>query len=537
MTGLTKNVGTRDTSSVDYKLAIGNSGTSGSRKENSQLAATLQNYAETMLSEEMPQPAISLLTSALMVDPGRISLIHKIGQCLERCGNKDDAGCCYRGSLPDSINEQYFNSSELGKKVKPALACDSVEYLHAFGSEKIDLKPPVRNETGKQYRQFDYPATQARETFCTVANNGSIWFDGYNTLALDCEDHIIEEQLKGNEFPCYHAIKVTEARRLDGTVCFLDGRSSKIYYHWILDILPKLGVMEKAGIELAGIDYFLVTATSAFQLDTLRALGVREEQIIFDRNTFLYQADKLIVPCLRNDLGERIHYAMGVGLGSWIPAYLQSKFGPRRSERGDSQLPSDTAIDTASDTATDTMITDDPDKPVKVYISRSARGSRNIANEPDMIEALQSRGFTKVEFERLTVVQQAELMSRAEIVVGVHGAGFTNLTFCKPGTRVIEIFGDYIVPCYWALSAVAGLEYAQFMAKSVDETSNNSGTDSALETANPGQRVAVLRDMEIDIDVEAFIDYLDLTHGDTPPGDTTGDSFPGAVAGGSAVSA
>ena len=114
MTGLTKKVGTRDTSSVDYKLAIGNSGTSGSRKENSQLAATLQNYAETMLSEEMPQPAISLLTSALMVDPGRISLIHKIGQCLERCGNKDDAGCCYRGSLPDSINEQYFNSPELG---------------------------------------------------------------------------------------------------------------------------------------------------------------------------------------------------------------------------------------------------------------------------------------------------------------------------------------------------------------------------------------------------------------------------------------
>ena len=256
-------------------------------------------------------------------------------------------------------------------------------------------------------------------------------------------------------------------------------------------------------------------------MDTLKAFGVREDQIIFDRATPLYQADKMIVPSLQNDLGERIYRAMGVGLGSWIPDFLRSNLGSKQSELSGSQLTSDARN------------SNDPDKPLKVYISRSSRGSRNIANEPAMIEALQSRGFTTVEFERYSVVEQAELMSRAEVVVGVHGAGFTNLTFCKPGTRVVEIFGDYIVPCYWALSGVAGLRYAQFMAKSVV-----SSDSTGLETVNPGQRVAVLRDMEIDIDVEAFIEFLDATLNDTLPGNAmSGDSLPGFSAGGSAVSA
>ena len=520
MTGL-KNNAVASNVSLNSTSASGNSGMANLRMGKSKLAVSLQSYAETLLSDGMPESAISLLTAALMADPGRVSLIHKIGQCLEAVGNEKDAASCYRGSLPDCINERYFHSSDLAKLVKSANTCEKVEYLQAFAAEKMDLEAPIRNQTTNNYAQFNYQTTEARETFCTVATNGSVWFDGFNTLALDCDCHIIREQLKGNEFSSYHAMKLAEACHLDGTVCFLDGRSSKIYYHWILDILPKFGVLEKAGIQISDIDYFLVTATSTFQLDTLKAFGVREDQIIFDRATPLYQADKMIVPSLQNDLGERIYRAMGVGLGSWIPDFLRSNLGSKQSELSGSQLTSDARN------------SNDPDKPLKVYISRSSRGSRNIANEPAMIEALQSRGFTTVEFERYSVVEQAELMSRAEVVVGVHGAGFTNLTFCKPGTRVVEIFGDYIVPCYWALSGVAGLRYAQFMAKSVV-----SSDSTGLETVNPGQRVAVLRDMEIDIDVEAFIEFLDATLNDTLPGNAmSGDSLPGFSAGGSAVSA
>lgn len=110
-----------------------------------------------------------------------------------------------------------------------------------------------------------------------------------------------------------------------------------------------------------------------------------------------------------------------------------------------------------------------------------------------------------MEFENLSIQEQAELMSGAEVVVGVHGAGFTNLSFCQAGTKVVEIFGDYIVPCYWALSTVAGLDYAQFMAESAIPEHTHSD--------NPGAKVTVLRDSEIYVDAQCFSLYLDTLLG------------------------
>ena len=34
---------------------------------------------------------------------------------------------------------------------------------------------------------------------------------------------------------------------------------------------------------------------------------------------------------------------------------------------------------------------------------------------------------------------QVKIFSNAEIVIGLHGAAFANLCFCKPGTKVFEL--------------------------------------------------------------------------------------------------
>ena len=36
-------------------------------------------------------------------------------------------------------------------------------------------------------------------------------------------------------------------------------------------------------------------------------------------------------------------------------------------------------------------------------------------------------------------MEQVELFSNAEFIVGLHGSGFANLAFCRPNTKVVEM--------------------------------------------------------------------------------------------------
>ncbi|OED42356.1 hypothetical protein AB833_06805 [Chromatiales bacterium (ex Bugula neritina AB1)] len=439
--------------------------------ENYKLSSRLVNFAEELIQSNCLDSAKSLICSALVMAPGRSALIHKLGEIYDREGNLEAAGLCFRGVIPDAANEQYFQSSQLSGKRLPAEQCVSVQKLMAEQAEQISLSTPERNTTDKYYRQFERPHTESRENFVTVAVNGAIWFDGFNTLALDSERNIITDVVKGNEYSAYSASIVEAAVSLDGTACFLDGRSSSIYYHWMLDILPKLHILQKSGIALDSIDYFVVQARSGFQFETLKHCGIPKNKIhVIEGPVQHVKASRMIFPQLRNDLGERVYWGLGLGLGSWAPEYLKKVF----------------------------LSADIKQSGRRIYISRAARGTRNIRNECVLISELEKRNFEVVSFEDYSVPEQAQLMAQSEMVVGVHGAGLTNLCFCHEGTRVIEIFGEYIVPCYWSLAAVKKLRYFQYMA-----TSDFPVVD------NPGQQVDKLREMELIVDIDDFMETVD----------------------------
>ena len=89
------------------------------------------------------------------------------------------------------------------------------------------------------------------------------------------------------------------------------------------------------------------------------------------------------------------------------------------------------------------------------------RFTRRIENEDEVLATLRPLGFDVVDPGTLSVAEQVLLFAEAEMVVGAHGAGLTNIAFCSPGATVIELFpADYVNVCYWALaSAVEGLWY------------------------------------------------------------------------------
>ena len=96
----------------------------------------------------------------------------------------------------------------------------------------------------------------------------------------------------------------------------------------------------------------------------------------------------------------------------------------------------------------------------KVYAARSASGVRRIANEAAVDALLEAAGFEKVYFEQLTFLEQVALMSETSVLLGMHGAGMTNMLFLPPGATVIEMLNaDYGDPCYFRLASCLGVPY------------------------------------------------------------------------------
>jgi len=96
-----------------------------------------------------------------------------------------------------------------------------------------------------------------------------------------------------------------------------------------------------------------------------------------------------------------------------------------------------------------------------IYVARTDTTNRVLANEADLIDALAGLDVVPVIPGSLTVAEQINLFANADLVIGAHGAGMSNIAFCKPGTVVYELHAShYLNPCMNRLAQAADLAYA-----------------------------------------------------------------------------
>ncbi|MEO1145641.1 MAG: glycosyltransferase 61 family protein [Cyanobacteria bacterium J06638_22] len=222
-------------------------------------------------------------------------------------------------------------------------------------------------------------------------------------------------------------------KSIDGTVAILSGLSNSVYFHWMLDVLPRLEMLRQAEVDLATVDYFLVDSDRPFQRQTLERLGIPLEKTLAPADVPHLEARSLLLPSFPASI-------------SWMPEwsldFLRRTF-----------LPCD-----RQDTAAA------PHR--RLYITRAKAGVRRLINEAHLIAALEPWGFEVVDLEQFSVVEQAQLFAEAAIILTVHGSGLTNLVFCQPGTTVIELFAPYYVyPCYWLVASWRNLRYSYLLGQ------------------------------------------------------------------------
>jgi capsular polysaccharide biosynthesis protein len=86
------------------------------------------------------------------------------------------------------------------------------------------------------------------------------------------------------------------------------------YFHWLFGLLPRIHLIERAGLT---VDKFYVECKTKFQKETLRILGYLDEQLINADQVDFVSAARLIIPSLPGVPGI---------MPAWACNYLRQKF-------------------------------------------------------------------------------------------------------------------------------------------------------------------------------------------------------------------
>lgn len=341
----------------------------------------------------------------------------------------------------------------------------AIRALIKFDSYKIEIKEPVLNNLKQKILFTSLQNHLIPEQFILKLLNGRVW--GVNGAIISKDDVFIcdvsrEFGVKENskDHSIFNIAFQKKTTKVKGNIAVVSTAGCNVYYHWILDVLPRL-IMLKETDFWNDIDFFVVNYTGlSFQKETLEFLGVDESKIIRSNNNwdFHIEAEVLFTTSLSSKLNEINKFQCEL-LRKYFITENTTKENSRKIER--------------------------------IYISRKHAGNRLVVNEVELVEYLYKYGFTMVEMEHLSVAEQINLFNNAQIVIGPHGSAFTNIIFCKPGSTLIDIMpSSNIVSCFYGIALHLNINYFAFIDEAIS-------IDASFQHDN------------IKVDLKQFIPFLE----------------------------
>lgn len=258
---------------------------------------------------------------------------------------------------------------------------------------------------------------------CFIINNGILYTDLVENVSIISNNNLIP----GANFQKINNILVDDDKNISlvkGTprirkkinktvVSLIQDASGKNYAHWLLDILPKLEILNKT-ISIDTVDYFLLPELKYnFQFQTLKILGIPSEKILNSKFHRHIKAKKLIIIDHPWYSKGSIHDEM-INIHEWSIKWLRNVF----LKLGDTKT-----------------------KNLKLFIDRSDSifNHCQLINASDVWNLLEKNGFQKLKLSSINFQEQVNLFNSADTIVGAHGAGLANTIFSKAHTKIIEI--------------------------------------------------------------------------------------------------
>ena len=190
------------------------------------------------------------------------------------------------------------------------------------------------------------------------------------------------------------------------------------YYHWTVECLVRVRLLERYGAETGVYPTLLVPSNCAsWMTESLDIIDYNGKIACFGEG--IATVDTLVIPTFPDPIPAECF---------WLHDRMREN-GLGDYERGD-----------------------------RIYVSRSDATVRRVSNQDDIKRTLDTYGIDTYVLGDFTVREQIDLFSSAEFVIAPHGAGLTNILYGDELT-VVELFGDKIMASFDRLAENMGHEY------------------------------------------------------------------------------
>ena len=114
---------------------------------------------------------------------------------------------------------------------------------------------------------------------------------------------------------------------------------------------------------------------------------------------------------------------------------------------------------------------------------RSRAFKRKILNENKLISVLKSFGYEIHYFEEYQLQKQIEILKESKFLIGLHGAGLTNMLFMPTNSNILElrIKADSHNNCYFSLASDLGMNYFYQLCEGTNSETHFSDVEVSLE--------------------------------------------------------
>ena len=261
--------------------------------------------------------------------------------------------------------------------------------------------------------------------FLYKIKNGRIHTDMNENVSIINENNLISEssfqQINGIlKSKNYNTVLIKGTPRVKkkfkGKIFNLtQGGSGNNYFHFIFDLLPKIYLLKK-NLLIESINYFYVPEIKDWQKKIYSLFNIEKERLI-DSKQFRHVEGDWVIAVSHPWYFKGYIQDETINIPEWIIKDNRNFFLPLIKKFNNNK---------------------------KIFLDRSSSAYTHcqIKNNDEIIDILTKRGFTSYRVEELDIEEQIFLFSEASIIVGAHGAAFTNIIFCNPKTKIIEIIPE-----------------------------------------------------------------------------------------------